>query len=81
MGDQFTWRVLQSGAWDLAANWADITAADNPALVPPGSQDSATIAGPADQATFYAVSGPGSAASFTNTGNVVLSGGRSRSAR
>lgn len=75
MGDQFTWRLPQSGAWGLAANWADVTAADNPALVPPGSQDSATISGPADGATFYAVSGPGSAASFTNTGNVALSGG------
>src|ERR1019366_4598666 len=59
MGDTFTWRVAASGPWSAAANWTDTTTSANPALMPPGVADSATITGPANQATYFAVSGPG----------------------
>src|ERR1019366_2658858 len=75
MGDTFTWRVAASGPWSAAANWTDTTTSANPAPVPPGVADSATITGPANQTTCSAVCGPGNAANFTGIGNIGLSGG------
>ena len=42
-GAQFVWAGPISGSWDVAGNWDDTTAGQNPASVAPGSNDNVTI--------------------------------------
>ena len=76
--DDYAWTGRgQSGQagtlWASAANWQNITAAQNPAAVPPGAQDLVTIQG-ATGSAFTTIIGPADAASLTLMGNVALSG-------
>ncbi len=70
--DQYGWSGGQSGRWNVAADWTDITRGQSPANLAPGLHDQVTIAGA--QAAFIVVAGPGNAASLTATGEVALTG-------
>jgi hypothetical protein len=70
--DALAWRNPVSGAWGKAANWTDVTL-NAVATAPPGAQTPALVAGPTG-ASFQEITGPGSCASLTFTGNTVLSG-------
>ncbi len=69
MAASFSWHAGVSGAWATAANWADVTNAQDPALVAPGSADTVSIVNPA-----VAIVGPGQAAVLDLQGPVTLDG-------
>ena len=72
--DSYSW-IGTGGAWNNAANWNDVTAAHNPALVAPGSNDIVTIPDSvASPGAWQLISGSGSAATLTPLGHVGFSG-------
>src|SRR5580704_7349715 len=62
-----------SGFWSQASNWDDLTTPSNPALMPPGSTDVASIQGPAFPA-FDLVGGPGAAGTVETMSNLAFYG-------
>ena len=73
MGDQFAWIGPVTGSWDVATNWEDMTAGQNPADVAPGSDDSVTI-NAAGGGAVHVITGTGDSASLTIDGSTVLAG-------
>ena len=71
--DPLAWTNPVSGAWGQPADWTDLTTG-NAASAPPGPQTPVTIAGPGG-AVFEDVTGQGTCASLTATGNTLLTGG------
>ncbi len=70
--DSFQW-VGTSGKWSDVANWQDVTANADPAIVAPGSLDAVTIVG-ATGTNLDLITGPGDAAELTITNAVALAG-------
>ena len=71
--DPLAWTNPVSGAWGQPADWTDLTTG-SAASAPPGPQTPVTIAGPGG-AVFEDVTGQGTCASLTATGNTLLTGG------
>jgi hypothetical protein len=69
-GDNFVWIGPVTGSWDTASNWEDLTAGDDPALVPPGALDTVTIASP--EGETLTVTGTGNAAALALQGAIVI---------
>ncbi len=70
--DQLAWSNPVSGAWGRAANWTDNTQGGQ-ASAPPGAQTPVVIAGPGGT-VFEDISGQGTCASLSASGNTILSG-------
>jgi hypothetical protein len=70
--DALAWAAPVSGNWSLATNWDDLTTG-MVATAPPGSETPAQVAGPTG-AAFQAITGTGTSASLTFTGNTSLTG-------
>jgi hypothetical protein len=70
--DDYVWIAPGAGAWNVAANWEDVSAGSGPAVVAPGVNDAVTMTGGADG--FLVVAGPGNASSLSVTGALALSG-------
>jgi hypothetical protein len=70
--DDYVWTAAGAGAWNVAANWQDVTAGQSPAAIAPGVNDLVSIAGGAN--AFLVVAGPGNAASLAVAGALALSG-------
>jgi hypothetical protein len=71
--DAYLWTASGGGMWNSAANWRDVSARLQPALVAPGGKNIVTLAGPTG-AAIALIGGPGNAASLIVTGAVALSG-------
>jgi large repetitive protein len=71
--EQYAWTGPIAGSWDVAGNWEDTTANQNPASVAPGSNDSVTI-GAAAGGAVQVITGTGNSASLTINGSTVLAG-------
>jgi fibronectin-binding autotransporter adhesin len=71
--DSYQWIGPVAGDWNNTANWADTTAAQSPASVAPGANDSVTIAAAANGAAQVLV-GNGSAYGLTLEGETLLDG-------
>ena len=69
-GDDYVWIGPDTGSWDTASNWEDLTAGDDPALVPPGADDNVTITSPAGQT--LTITGTGSAAALALKGAIAI---------
>ena len=67
--DSYTWNQTLGGTWGAAPNWLDGGTA---ASVPPGINDSVSIAG--STTTFQVISGTGNARSLSVSGDVALGG-------
>ena len=72
-GDDYVWIGSTAGSWDDAANWEDVTAGNDPAFIPPGPDDAATITAGSGQT--ITLGGTGSAATVTLQGAIVLNAG------
>ncbi len=72
-GDAFSWIGTSGGAWSGTGNWADTSAAINPATTVPGAPTPVTIAGASGSSSLL-ISGGGRAASLGSTGNLTLGG-------
>src|SRR5262249_28360393 len=70
--DNYVWATV-AGSWDVAANWNDTTAGQNPANVAPGINDNVTINAVAG-GNFNVITGVGNAASLTIGGSTILAG-------
>jgi fibronectin-binding autotransporter adhesin len=70
--DDYTWIGSTTGQWNLATNWTDVSAGQNPAEVAPGVNDLDTVQGGAK--SFTTITGPANAASLTLLGEVALVG-------
>jgi hypothetical protein len=70
--DMYLWIAPGGGAWDVAANWEDVTAGQSPADIAPGHNNLVTINGPQNQADV--IGGPAAAATLELTGDVALGG-------
>jgi hypothetical protein len=71
--DQYLWTAQDSGAWNSAANWQDLTSGSNPAAIAPGVNDIVTIAA-AQAGSFTVIAGPANAASLAVTGDLAMAG-------
>ena len=71
-GDNYVWIGPVEGSWDVAGNWEDTTAGQDPASVAPGSNDSVTIN--AAGSTTQVITGTGDSASLTIDGATSLAG-------
>lgn len=71
-GDQYVWVGGLTGDWGTASNWEDVTTNQDPATVPPGSNDAVTIGAVAG--VVDVVTGTGNSASLNLSGGVLLSG-------
>ncbi|MGD0864719.1 MAG: hypothetical protein ABSA49_04085 [Rhizomicrobium sp.] len=71
--DSYQWIGPVAGDWNNTANWADTTAAQSPASVAPGANDSVTIAAAANGAAQVLV-GNGNAYGLTLEGETLLDG-------
>lgn len=69
--DQYVW-TAGSGAWNVAANWQDVTAGSGPAAIAPGAADLVSIT--AAQTAFSVIAGPANAATVSLLGEVALTG-------
>ncbi len=70
--DQLAWANPVSGAWGRNATWTDNTTG-NAATAPPGPQTPVIIAGPGGT-VFEDITGQGTCASLSASGNTILSG-------
>lgn len=70
--DQLSWTTPVSGGWGRASSWTDLTLGA-PATLPPGAQTPVLINGPTGT-SVQDISGGGTCASLTATGNTLLSG-------
>jgi hypothetical protein len=70
--DAYVWRAAGAGAWNVAANWQDVTAGQSPASIAPGVHDLVSITGGTN--AFLVVAGPGNASSLSVAGALALSG-------
>jgi len=70
--NSYLWGGLIAGSWDLASNWDDTTANQNPAALAPGVADAVTT-GTAGGATTL-ITGTGDSASLTIDGSTLLGG-------
>jgi hypothetical protein len=70
--DQYAWIGGSAGNWNQAANWQDLSAGQDPALVAPGVNDLVTIQG--GTATATTITGPANAATLTLLADVALQG-------
>jgi filamentous hemagglutinin len=61
-----------AGSWDVASNWQDVTAGEDPALAAPGANDDVSIT--ASSGVTDVITGTGNAAALTPSGSIVLSG-------
>jgi hypothetical protein len=71
--NNYVWTAPVAGSWDLASNWEDMTAHQNPAHVAPGSQDDVTIDA-TDNGIVHVINGVGDSASLTIKGTTDLAG-------
>lgn len=71
--DNYVWTGLAGTLWGDAANWSDVTAGQQIAVVAPGAQDLVTIQGAAGNG-FSTIIGPADAAALAILGNVALAG-------
>ena len=71
--DNYVWVGPVSGSWDVAGNWQDTTAGQDPALVAPGINDNVTINAASGDA-LQVITGVGNSASLTINGATDLSG-------
>ena len=71
--DNYVWVGPVSGSWDVAGNWQDTTAGQNPAHVVPGINDNVTINAAGGDA-LQVITGVGNSASLTINGATDLSG-------
>ena len=70
--DSYVWTAAAAGAWNVAANWQDVTAGSGAAAIAPGVHDSVAITG--GSSDFLVVAGPGNASTLSIAGAVALSG-------
>ena len=74
--DAYSWigAAADSGSsWNLASNWADTTAGQNPATAAPGAKNAVTISGPSGS-IYEVIAGGGTVASIALTGLIDLAG-------
>ncbi len=69
----FLWLSIGGGAWAIAANWDDLTDAQNPSGLVPGAQDSVSVTGSAGSAVAT-ITGSGLAGAAQFLGNTALAG-------
>ena len=72
-GAEFAWASSVEGSWDVASNWNDVTAGQNPASVAPGSNDAVLVAAAGGGAVTI-ISGTGASSSLTLQGATLLDG-------
>ena len=71
--DSYVWGSSIAGSWDVASNWNDVTAGQNPASVAPGSNDAVLVAAAGGGAVTI-ISGTGASSSLTLQGATLLDG-------
>jgi len=71
--DDYLWLGGAGTGWNTAANWEDVTAGQDPALIAPGAQDLDTVQG-GNSGAYTTIVGPADAASLSLFGSVALSG-------
>ena len=72
-GAEFAWASSVEGSWDVASNWNDVTAGQNPASVAPGPNDAVLVAAAGGGAVTI-ISGTGASSSLTLQGATLLDG-------
>ena len=70
--DSYVWTAANAGAWNVAANWQDISVGSGAAAIAPGIHDIVAITG--STSDFLVIAGPGNASALSIAGAVALSG-------
>jgi hypothetical protein len=71
--DDYIWLGGNGTGWNTAANWEDVSAGQDPALIAPGAHDLDTVQG-GSSGTYTSIVGPANAASLALVDDVALVG-------